>query len=114
LSTLKPEITIDDLYKCDIRVGSVTKAETIPKSNKMLKLEVYFGPELGTKVIVATIAKSFDVDAILGVKVMAILNLPPRDIMGITSQGMLIAGHMTDTMIALASCNGVPDGGSIV
>lgn len=111
----KPDvITYDDFAKCDIRVGTITKAEAVPKSEKLLKLEVYFGSEVGHRTIMAGIAKSFaSAEAVVGLQVTAILNLAPRKLMGVESHGMILAGHWDDGRVQLVTCNGVKDGGEI-
>jgi len=86
-------IEYSDFAKVDIRVGRITAAESVPKSDKLLKLQVNLGPELGTRTIVAGIAKSYDPAIALGQQVLVIVNLVPRKLMGIESHGMLLAGE---------------------
>lgn len=102
-------ITIDDFGKIDLRVGTITSAEAIPKS-KMLKLSVSFGPELGTKTVLAGIAKDFPPETLPGTQVLAVVNLPPREMKGLTSEAMLLATHNLEGKLVLASCPGAPDG----
>lgn len=110
---VKPEnLAYEDFAKIDIRVGTITKSEIIPKSKKLLKLEVYFG-EAGHRVILAGIAEVFDATAIVGMQVVAVLNLAPRVMFGIESHGMLLAAHNMDGGLALVQCPGCPNGGSI-
>jgi methionyl-tRNA synthetase len=111
----KPEvITYEDFAKCDIRVGTITKSEAVPKSEKLLKLEVFFGPEVGHRTIMAGIAKSFaEPSSVIGLQVTAVLNLAPRKLMGVESHGMLLAGHWDDGRVQLVTCAGVKDGGEI-
>lgn len=110
-------ITIDDFAKVDIRVGTITKAELIPKAKKLVRLEVSFGTE--TRTIVAGIASMIPflldskVESFEGRQVVAVLNLPPREMMGIQSNGMLLAAHGEDGKLSLASCPGAPDGASL-
>lgn len=101
-------ITIDDFGKIDLRSGTITSAESIPKS-KLLKLTVSFGTE-GTKTILAGIAKDFAPENLAGTQVLAVLNLPPREMKGIVSEGMLLATQTTEGKLVLASCPGAPDG----
>jgi methionine--tRNA ligase beta chain len=84
------KISFDDFLKVDMRVGTIKTAERIPKSDKLLKLLVSFGPG-GNRPIVATLAKSYAPEALIGVKVVAVLNLAARKIMGIESEGMILA-----------------------
>ncbi len=110
---MKDTITFDDFLKLDIRAGTVTKAEPIAKSKKLLKLEVSFGPEVGTRTILAGVAETFSPELILGNQVIAVLNLAPRQMMGIESHGMLLAGHSATGKLSLVCCPGVHDGGEI-
>lgn len=105
-------ITIDDFGKIDLRVGTITSAEPIPKS-KLLKLAVSFGPELGTKTVLAGIAKDFLPETLAGTQVLAVLNLPPREMKGIVSEGMLLATTTAEGKLVLASCPGAPDGAKL-
>lgn len=102
--------TFDDFMKVDVRVGEITKSQRVPKSDKLLKLEVYIG-ELGTRTIMAGIAKSYDADSIVGLRCLVVVNLVPRKMMGVESHGMLLAGHNPESdKITLAQCDGVPAG----
>ena len=105
-------ITIDDFAKIDLRTGTITSAESVPKS-KLLKLSVSFGAEVGTKTILAGIAKDFPPETLTGTQVLAVLNLPPREMKGILSEGMLLATTTTEGKLVLASCPGAPDGAKL-
>lgn len=105
-------ITYEDFLKVELRVGTITKSERVPKSNKLLKLEVYFG-EHGTRTILAGIGKVYDPDAIVGTKIVAVMNLAPRQMMGIESHGMLLAAHGEGDHLGLATVMGVPDGAQL-
>lgn len=102
--------TFEDFLKLDIRSGTITKSERVPKSEKLLKLEVFFGPEIGHRTILAGIAKSYDVDGIVGQRVVAIVNLAPRKMMGHESHGMLLAGQNDSGTVTLVQCFNVADG----
>lgn len=101
----------DDFAKLDLRAGTVTKAEAVAKSKKLLRLEVSFGSE--SRVILAGVAENYSPEMILGNQVLAVLNLAPRTMMGIESHGMLLAGRRENGSLSLALCPGVPDGGDI-
>ena len=105
-----PDISFDDFLKVDVRVGEIVKSEAVPKSEKLLKLEVYLG-ELGTRTIMAGIAKHYDAQGIVGQRCLVVVNLAPRKMMGVESHGMLLAGHdpVTGT-VTLATCNSAPPG----
>ncbi len=104
-------ITIDDFAKVDLRIGTIIKAEAIPKSKKLVKLEVSFGTE--TRTILAGIGQTFSPDTLPGKQVVAVLNLPPREMMGVQSNGMLLAAHASDGSLVLASAPGAPDGAAL-
>lgn len=100
--------TFDDFMKIDVRVGEIIKVEPVAKSEKLLKLEVYFG-ELGTRTILAGIAKHYANP--VGLRALFVVNLAPRKMMGLESHGMILAGHDPATgNITLATCDNVPAG----
>lgn len=102
-NTQPTTISFDDFIKADIRTGMIIKAERVPKSDKLLRLEVGFGP-LGTRTIVAGIGKSFEPEALLGFEVLAVVNLEPRKVFGIESHGMILAAAKLNGALALATC----------
>ncbi|WP_374964323.1 methionine--tRNA ligase [Lysinibacillus sp. RS5] len=95
-----PEITIDDFMKIDLRVATVTACETIPKADKLLKLQVDLGYE--QRQVVSGIAKSYSPDELIGQKVIVVTNLKPVKLRGELSQGMILAGEK-DGILKLAS-----------
>lgn len=105
-------LPFEDFVKFDIRVGTITKAEAVPKSKKLLRLEVFFGAEVGSRVILAGIANSFDVASLVSRQVIAVLNLAPRMMMGIESHGMLLAAPTDDASgrVSLLAAANVADG----
>ena len=84
----KNTIEFDDFTKVDIRVGTVIEAENVPKSDKLLKLKVDTG--LDKRTILSGISKYYTPEKILNKKVMVLINLKPRKMMGFESQGMLL------------------------
>ena len=104
------EIQFADFLKVDIRSGTITKSERVEKSEKLLKLEIYFGGEIGHRTILAGLAKSYDVNGIVGQRVAAIVNLAPRKMMGHVSHGMVLAGQDENGTVTLVQCFSVPDG----
>jgi methionyl-tRNA synthetase len=86
----KQAVTIDDFVKLDLRVAEVQVAERVPKSDKLLRLEVDLGP-LGTRQILAGIGKHYTPDQLVGRRVAVLANLPPRKMMGLESHGMVLA-----------------------
>ncbi len=87
-AAIKPEITPDTLNKVDLRVATVVHAEEIPRAKKLLKLEVDLGER---KTIVAGISADYTPEDLIGKQVIVVANLKPAKLMGILSQGMLLA-----------------------
>ncbi len=88
IAPLKPEIVFDDFAKIDLRVGTIVSAEKVEKADKLLKLEVDLGFE--TRTIVSGIAMHFDPADIVGKQVCVVVNLAPRKMRGIESNGMIL------------------------
>ncbi len=107
---VKSEVTFDDFEKLDIRVGQILSAEPVPKSSKLLKLEIDFGFEKRT--IVSGIAKHYNPEALLNKKVMAILNFKPVKLMGVESRGMVLSAS-DGTIMELPALASAPLGSEI-
>ncbi|EAQ42865.1 methionyl-tRNA synthetase [Polaribacter sp. MED152] len=88
----KETIEFDDFTKLDIRIGTILEAEKVAKTKRLLKLKVDVG--IDTRTIVSGIAESFSPENIIGQQVSVLVNLAPRKIRGVESQGMIL---MTDT-----------------
>ena len=88
IAPLKPEIVFDDFAKIDLRVGTIVSAEKVEKADKLLKLEVDLGFE--TRTIVSGIAMHFNPADIVGKQVSVVVNLAPRKMRGIESNGMIL------------------------
>jgi len=91
-SPLKEEIDIDGVRKSDLRAGLILEANRIPKSKKLLRLLVDIGLE--KRVIVSGIAESYQPEELIGRSVVVVANLKPSTLMGVTSQGMLLAASL--------------------
>ena len=101
-STIEPfkdDIIFDDLLKLDLRVGTILRAKPVPKSNKLLKFTVDLGSEQRT--ILSGIAKHYSPEEMLGKQVQVIANLPPRKMMGIESQGMILMAENSEGELSL-------------
>ena len=85
-----PEIQYEDFTKLDIRIGTVLAAELVPETDKLIKCTVDFG-ELGTRTIVSGIAEWKTPEELVGRQLPYIVNLAPRMLRGVESQGMLLA-----------------------
>jgi methionyl-tRNA synthetase len=88
IPNFKPEIGIDEFLKMDLRVAVVRHAEPVPKAKKLLKLEIDLGE---SRTIVAGIAGQYDPASLIGRQIVVVANLRPAKLMGILSQGMLLA-----------------------
>ncbi|MCG8794853.1 methionine--tRNA ligase [Tenacibaculum finnmarkense] len=100
LEPQKETIEFDDFTKIDIRVGTITAAEKVAKTKKLLKLTVDVG--LDTRTIVSGIAESFKPEDIIGQQVSVVCNLAPRKLKGIESQGMILMIDTPDGKLAFA------------
>ncbi|HUV50962.1 MAG TPA: methionine--tRNA ligase [Anaerolineae bacterium] len=89
LSVLKTEIPIEAFGAIDLRVATILSAESIPRAKKLLKLEVDLGEK---RTVVAGIAASYKPEELVGKQVIVVANLKPAKIMGIVSNGMVLAG----------------------
>ncbi len=90
----KDTITFDDFTKLDMRVGTIIGAEKMPKTKKLLVLKVDTG--LDTRTIVSGIAESFTPEEIIGKKVTVLVNLAPRALRGVDSEGMILMTENAD------------------
>lgn len=82
-------ITFEDFSKIEIKIGKVISAEKVPETDKLLKLEVDFGID-SNRTIVSGIAHAVKAEEIIGKSLPFIVNLEPRTIKGIESQGMIM------------------------
>ncbi len=88
-SPAKPNITFDDFTKLDLRVGTITAAERVPKADKLMKLAIDIG-EPTPRTVVSGIAQHYVPEQLLGQQVVLIANLEPRKMRGVESQGMVL------------------------
>ncbi|AMJ64667.1 methionine--tRNA ligase [Hymenobacter sp. PAMC 26628] len=95
----KTAVSFDDFQKMDLRVGTVVAAEKVAKTKKLLKLTIDLGLEQRT--IVSGIAEYFTPEELIGQQVQVLLNLLPRELKGIQSQGMLLMAENADGSLAL-------------
>jgi len=105
---IKPEITLEDISRIDLRVATVTHAEKMPKAEKLLKLEILVGQKKRT--VVAGIAKNYTPDEIVGKQVVIVANLKPAKLMGVKSEGMILAAVSEKTTSIVSPQKSVPPG----
>jgi methionyl-tRNA synthetase len=107
-----PRISIDDFMKVELRVAKVLAAERVPKSKKLLKLLVDVGTEQRT--VVAGIAESYEPEALVGRTIAVVYNLQPAKLMGIESNGMVLAASPDDGKAMLVTFDEPPVPGTRV
>ena len=107
-----PLASIDDFKKLDLRVAKIVSAEPVPKSKKLLKLEVEVGAERRT--IVAGIAQHYQPETLLGLSIVVVFNLQPATLMGQESRGMVLAASDESGKLLLVAPRGDIDSGSKV
>ena len=98
---MKEQISFDDFTKIDLRTATILEAEKVEKADKLLKLKVDTGVDVRT--MVSGIAESFSPEEIIGKQVMILLNLAPRKIRGIESQGMLLLTTKPDGKLSFVT-----------
>lgn len=109
----KERISIDELSKIEVSIGTVLSAERVPETDKLLRLTVDFNEEAGPRQIVSGIA-AYVVDpaSLVGRQLAFVTNLAPRTIRGLESDGMLFAVGNGETFAFLAPDRAVPPGTS--
>ena len=108
----KEDISFDQFMAMDLRVGTILEAERVPKADRLLKFLVDTG--LDQRTIVSGIAEHFSPEEMVGKKVTVLMNLPPRKIRGVESQGMLLMAEDGDGKLRLMSPEGGADSGSVI
>jgi methionyl-tRNA synthetase len=112
ISPLKPTITIDHFKKVDLRVGRVIEAEKVPKSEKLIKLQVEIGNE--KRQVVAGIAQHYKPEDLIGKLIVVVANLQPAKLMGQESQGMILAASNESGTLTLVGVQSEISTGSTV
>ena len=104
-------ITIEDFKKLDLRAGKVLTAERVKKSDKLIKMTVDIGG--GERTILAGVGKHFTPEEMVGKQVVVLANLAPAKLMGITSEGMMLAASDDEGLAMLTTSKPVKPGGKI-
>ena len=108
--------SFDDFMKIDIRAGTILEASPFPEARKpALKLVIDFGPEIGTRKSSAQITERYDPEKLIGSKVMAVVNFPPRQI-GPCMSEVLTLGVMNDSgeVVLVRPDADAPDGSRLL
>ena len=109
---LKPQITIDDFAKLDIRTGKVLQAQPVEGSSKLIRMQIDLG-DYGKRQIVGGLGQSYKPEDLVGKTVIVLANLKPRKLFGLESQGMLLAAGSGKTIALLEPDKTVPEGSGI-
>ncbi len=108
----KPEITIDEFDKVQLRIGEILKCEEVPKSKKLLCSQVKIGSEV--KQIVSGIKTQYSAEEMVGKKVVVVTNLKPAKLAGILSEGMLLCAEDAEGNLSLLTAEkDMPNGAEI-
>ena len=109
----KPTSTFEDFSKLDIRVGTILEAEKMPKANKLLVLKVDTGIDIRT--IVSGIAEHFSPEEVIGKRVTVLVNLAPRALRGVESEGMILMTNNAEGKLVFVNpdVDGVENGAII-
>ena len=109
----KPATTFDDFAKLDLRVGTIVEAEKMPKANKLLVLKVDTG--LDVRTIVSGIAEHFSPEEVIGKRVTVLINLAPRALRGVESEGMILMTNNAEGKLVFVNpdADGVDNGALI-
>ena len=109
---IKSEITFVDFSKVDMRIGKVVAADRVEKSKKLLKLRVDTG--IDTRTVLSGIAEHYSPEEMIGKQVTILVNLAPRKIMGVESQGMILMAEDKDGSLKLISTGEATTPGSMI
>ena len=114
MTDLIPTINFTDFQKLDIKIGTILSVEKVEGSEKLLKIILDFGEE-NPRQILSGIAKWFTPEELVGKQVPAIINLEPRKMMGLESQGMiLMADDEANESVSLLHPTKIVPNGSVV
>lgn len=107
-------ITFEEFKSIEIRIGKVLSVEKIENADKLLKLTVDFGSDIGERQIVSGIAEYYSSEDLEGKKLPFIVNLEPRKFKGVESQGMLVALNSPEKPVLLLPAEDIPEGTEVV
>ncbi len=108
---VKAEISYDDFAKLDLRTGRIVSAEKVDKADKLLKLDIDLGFE--TRTVVSGIAMHYKPEDIIGKQVVVVVNLAPRKMRGINSNGMILMADSGGKLHFVSSENDIPGGAGV-
>jgi methionyl-tRNA synthetase len=104
----EPKISIEEFAKVEMRVGQILEAEKIEGSRKLIKMRVDIGSEI--RQVVAGIAEAYEASALINKKIILVANLKPARLMGVESNGMLLAATNEGKPVIATFASDVPNG----
>ena len=107
-SAADERISIEDFAKVQLRAGQILEAEKVKGSRKLIKLRVDLGSE--TRQVVAGIAEAYEPEALINKKIVLVANLKPAKLMGIESNGMIVAATADGKPVLATFTENVPNG----
>ena len=112
IEPFKADIDFEKFLDLDIRVGKVLECEAVPKSSKLLRFTIETGSE--TRQILSGIAKHYKPEDLIGKNVLFIANFPPRKMMGLESNGMILSAEYKDKLVVTTVADDIQSGAQIV
>jgi methionine--tRNA ligase beta chain len=109
---IKDTVSFPDFIKLDLRIGTIQLAEKIDGSDRLIRMKISLGEELGERQIIAGIALYYSPEDLVGRQVVVLVNLEAKKMMGIESEGMVLAAGDEDVVLLTASKK-IPDGSII-
>lgn len=107
-------ISFNDFKKVEIRIGKIVLCEKVENADKLLRLEVDFGKGIGKRQILSAIAESYKSEELINRKFPFVVNLEPRKLRGLESQGMILAIDVPEKTVLLEPTEDVPEGTEVV
>jgi len=102
-------VPFSDFQKLDLRVGEIKKVEDVEGYDKLYKISVDLG-ELGERILIAGIKLWYTKEALIGLQVVVVVNLQPKRLAGLDSQGMLLAADVDGRAVLVMPCDKVSPG----
>jgi len=106
------EISFDDFKRIDLRVGTITQVDRVPRTEKLYRILIDFGP-LGVKQTVSSLVGYYDPAELVGKRIAFLFNLKPTKFAGEVSQGMLLAAEHENQIALLTTDREIPNGSKV-
>tara|TARA_Y100000310_G_scaffold336606_1_gene421619 strand:+ start:359 stop:694 length:336 start_codon:yes stop_codon:yes gene_type:complete len=110
---MKDTISFGDFQKLDLRIGKVLEAESVEESDKLVKLQVDLGPDIGARQILAGVGKKYSAADLVGRMIVVVVNLESKEMMGLESEGMLLAASKDEGPVLLTISEDILPGAEV-